>query len=171
MTAVPESTTWIVFNEVGEIKTANGGMFYMFRRRPYIPVCRLDQRFAPLIENELERLREGEDVDIACIPDPTREGDWRISLKYYETRHAELAPGRSDLLQLPTATSKQQVIEELEDSSKEIKVDLPLEYTKMLQERYSLYKVQHDDCATLREFRNKVIMHQLEPFLWGQIPF
>ena len=170
MTAVPEGTTWIEFNEVAEIKTGSGGMFYMFRHRPYIPVCRLDQRFAPLIKNELEQLQENTAVELACIPDPTREGDWRISLKYYEARHAEKAGVNDDLFTLPIKKAAP-VIEEPEETSREIKVDLPLEQTKILQEMFSVYKVHYDDCSTLREFRNKVIAQLLEPFIWGRMPF
>ena len=167
MTAVPEGTTWITFNEVTEIKTSNGGMFYMLRIRPYIPVCRLDQRFGPLIKDELERLQQNESVEMACIPDPTREGDWRISLKYYEARHAEKAGVNDDLFTLPIKQAAP-VLQEPEETLREIKVDLPLEQTKVLQDMFSVYKIRgYEDCSTLREFRNKIIAQLLEPYTWS----
>ena len=164
MTAVPEGTTWCVFNEVTEIKTANGGMFYMLRHRPYIPVCRIDQRFSALLENELELLRAGESVEIACIPDTGlgRTDDWRISLKYYEVRYAEQQAGDDSLLQLPTREATKSEPRQ----SKKITVDLPIQYHKTLEDLHADYKLVHDDCPRFGDFLAKLLTHQLEPFQW-----
>jgi len=173
MTAVPEGTTWLVFNEVTEISTSGGGMFYMLRHRPYIPVCRLDQRFAPLIKDELERLREGEDVELACIPDPGRSEDWRISLKYYEARYAESRVEDTTLFQLPTRKAVQQQSEPDEQrTTKRVSIDLPLEYAELFKNMYGKYKMVYDDCRTQNDFQAKWLVHQLEPFRWNEdMPF
>lgn len=92
MTAVPAGTTWQTFNDIKEIPTSTGGKFYMFRQIPGMLMCRMDQRFDHLIEPEIEALKAGEEVQLACIVDPTKpdlEKNWRISLKYYEARWAE----------------------------------------------------------------------------------
>jgi hypothetical protein len=172
MTAVPEGTTWLVFNEVTERLTSNGGMFYTLHHRPYIPVCRLDQRFATLIKDELERLREGEEVEMACIPDPTRSDDWRISLKYYEARYAESQTNDSNLYQLPTRKSPVISKPEPQQATKRVSVDLPIEYTDFLKKLYGHYKLSYTDCRTQNDFMCKWIIHQLEPYRWlEEIPF
>jgi len=174
MTAVPEGTTWLVFNEVTERVTSNGGMFYTFHHRPYIPVCRVDQRFANLIKDELEQLKEGNEVEMACIPDPTpsRPDDWRISLKYYEARYAETQTKETNLLQLPTRRSDSQVPQSTQPYTKRISVDLPIEYADLLKTLYARYKVVYDDCRTQNDFQRKWLVHQLEPFRWSEeIPF
>ena len=172
MTAVPEGTTWLVFNEVTQRPTTSGGMFYTLHHRPYIPVCRIDERFATLITDELDQLREGNEVEMACIPDPKRTDDWRISLKYYESRYAENKTNDTNLYQLPTRKTEQHVPAPTQPLTKRVSVDLPIEYAELLKSLYTRYKVVFDDCRTQNDFQRKWLVHQLEPFRWNEdIPF
>lgn len=171
MTAVPEGTHWCEFTSVEEKPSRNGGSFFLLRNYPFIPVCRIDASYRHLIEEELASLTEGRPTALACIKDANNPENWRISLKYYETRSAE--QNGIDLTKLPTGQAPGQSGNE--PSTKKVTFPLDTENHKVLQLMHNEYKLVHTDCPQFSTFVAKFVSNQLEPFRWlseaDKLPF
>lgn len=170
MTAVPAGTTWHKFNEIREIPTSSGGKFYMFRHLPDLLTCRMDERFAHLIQPEIEALKEGWEVELACIPDPTKtdlDKNKRISLKYYEARFTEgPQPEDARLEQIrpePTA----------ESLSKSVTFDLSIEEHAFITALHKKMRQSDVSLARFKDFNAYLFSTQIRllrlqhPDLWS----
>jgi hypothetical protein len=161
MTAVPAGTTWLEFTEFHKIPTSSGGFYLMFRNRPSTCVCKTDQRFVYLIQDELDALERGDTVRLACIkdPDPQRVDHWRISLLYYEARYAETSqpqppePTYENVLEQTTIGNK---------PSKHITCKVSLEDHALLNELYKKAKIVQGDCLHFGDFVAVLLTRQLE---------
>jgi hypothetical protein len=128
----------------------------MFRNRPSTCVCKTDQRFVYLIQDELDALERGDTVSLACIkdPDPQRVDHWRISLMYYEARYAEA-------LQAQQQAEKEQSTPATKQS-KHITFEVSLEDHALLHELHKKTKIIHGDSLFFSDFVAILLSRQLE---------
>jgi hypothetical protein len=167
MTAVPAGTTWLEFTEFHKIPTSSGGFYLMFRNRPSICVCKTDQRFVYLIQDELDVLERGDTVRLACIkdPDPQRVDHWRISLLYYEARYADTLQEQQAEQERQLEPTYENVLEQTTTStkpSKHITCKVSLEDHALLNELYKKAKIVHGECIHFGDFVAALLTRQLE---------
>lgn len=165
MTAVPAGTTWLEFTEFHKMPTSKGGFYLMFRNRPSICVCKTDQRFLYLIQNELDALERGETVTLACIKDPdqTRIDHWRISLLYYEARYADALQAQPVVEETPPEPVYDSVLEQpLTKHSKHITCKVSLEDHALLNELYKKAKIVYGDSLHFGDFVAVLLTRHLE---------
>ena len=81
------------FTNYRRCATSNGSDVYRITSAFTREVCRVDERFIPLIEDEIKALEAKEYVDFVCVPDEKQEDDnsWRLDLDYYRDRMHEKA--------------------------------------------------------------------------------
>jgi hypothetical protein len=79
------------FTHYRRCPTSNGSAVYRITSIFNKEVCRVDERFLPLIEAEIAAIDNGEAVDFVCIPDLAQQDDfgWRLDLEYYRGRMAD----------------------------------------------------------------------------------
>jgi len=85
MTASDRQSSWQVFSEIREITTKEGTIFYLLLSPDRRNVCRIDERFTPLIHEEFQALVDGniEEIEIYCRPDINDPYGWRLDVDYY----------------------------------------------------------------------------------------
>lgn len=88
-----QESTWVTF-KYAEIKEANAtkSKFALLRvAENFTDYGRIDEKFFPLVEKQLEDLKQGIFTDLRCYPDPYKgEGNWRLDDAYYQKLNAEL---------------------------------------------------------------------------------
>ena len=103
-----QESTWVTF-KYAEIKEANTNKtkFALLRVADnFTDYGRIDEKFFPLVEKQLEDLQQGIFTDLRCYPDPYKgDGNWRLDDLYYQKLNAEL--GRISLESLAPASSTQ----------------------------------------------------------------
>lgn len=165
MTAVPTGTTWLEFTEFHKMPTSAGGFYLMFRNRPSICVCKTDQRFVYLIQDELDALERGDTIKLACIKDPdqTRIEHWRISLLYYEARYAEALHAQQAQQETQPEPVYGKTPEQLiTTTSKHITCKVSLEDHTLLNKLYKKAKIIHGDYIHFGDFVATLLTRQLE---------
>lgn len=80
------------FSECREFDTSSGSKLYRLTNNYSRDVCRIDERFIPLIEEQLERVQLGQEVDFVCIPDKHNENGWRLDLDHYRSGPSNQKP-------------------------------------------------------------------------------
>ena len=99
MTESARQNTWQTFATVREITTKEGTIFYLLLSADRKNVCRIDERFIPLINEDFTAF-SNETVDsitLFCTPDTRDPYGWRLDVDYYRavatgTRAPETAP-------------------------------------------------------------------------------
>jgi len=169
MTAVPTGTTWLEFTEFHKMPTSAGGFYLMFRNRPSICVCKTDQRFIYLIQDELDALKRGDTIKLACTKDPdqTRIDHWRISLLYYEARYAEALHAQQAQQETQQEIQPEPVYDKtlerlMTTASKHITCKVSLEDHALLNELYKKAKIVYGDSLHFGVFITVLLTRQLE---------
>jgi hypothetical protein len=80
------------FSEYREFDTSSGSKLYRLTNKQSRDVCRIDERFIPLIEYQLECIQLGEEVDFICIPDKHNANGWRLDLDHYRSCSSNQKP-------------------------------------------------------------------------------
>ena len=99
----PEST-WVTFKRavIKETNLTGTKFALLYVADNVTDYGRIDEKFFPLIEKQLEDLQQGIFTDLRCKPDPYKgEGNWRLDDVYYQKLNAEL--GRISLETMATS--------------------------------------------------------------------
>lgn len=77
--------SWQTFSTVREITTKEGTIFYLLLAPDRKNVCRIDERFTPLIHEQFSGLLTAtlDTIEIYCRPDSRDPFGWRLDVDYY----------------------------------------------------------------------------------------
>ena len=95
MTESDRQNSWQTFSNPREITTKDGTIFFLLMSPDRKNVCRIDERFTPLIHEDFAALQAGnlEEIDIYCRPDRRDPCGWRLDVDYYrDVATGKIAP-------------------------------------------------------------------------------
>jgi rRNA processing protein Krr1/Pno1 len=85
MSETARQPSWQVFSTIREIPTRDGTLFYLLLAPDRRNVCRIDERFVPLIHDQVTDLTNEtvDSIEIYCRPDTKDPCGWRLDVDYY----------------------------------------------------------------------------------------
>jgi hypothetical protein len=115
----PESA-WITFKRavIKETNLTNTKFALLYVADNLTDYGRIDEKFFPLIEKQLEDLQQGIFTDLRCKPDPYKgEGNWRLDDVYYQKLNAELGRISLETMVAPVTTPPQPELEQTSEAN------------------------------------------------------
>lgn len=85
MSESARQNSWQTFATVREITTKEGTIFYLLLSGDRKSVCRIDERFIPLINEDFTAFSNEtvETITLFCTPDTRDPCGWRLDVDYY----------------------------------------------------------------------------------------
>jgi len=163
----PEST-WITFKRavIKETNLTGTKFALLYVADNVTDYGRIDEKFFPLIEKQLEDLQQGIFTDLRCKPDPYKgEGNWRLDDVYYQKLNAEL--GRISLETMGTPVIKPPEPEEtaaLKSDKDSVKITFSVDKTDhaVLKQLHKQLRHSNAELQTFEASNSYVLTNLLE---------